>query len=182
VTQCTTFNQYELAATQLARGQLLRRFTSTTYRDTVVLAGFGSFGQSILEQLERQASGEFSHVAIVDLDANQRALVADEQLMTDRKYSRHTYEGDIDDPQTWQRVFKEVVTGKEEPIFVLATGDDKSNLRCAIWLRQQFHNALIISRTLSPSVFAKGVCDQYDVVSVNTAELVEASIPHAWYR
>jgi len=182
VTQCTTFNQYELAATQLARGQLMKRFTSTAYRDTVVLAGFGSFGQSVLEQLERQASGQFKRVAIVDLDADQRALIADEQLVTERKYHRHTYEGDIDDPETWQRVFKEVVTGEEEPVFVLATGDDKTNLRCAIWLRQQFKNALIISRTLAPSVFAKRVCDQYDVVSVNTAELVEASIPHAWYR
>ena len=55
VTQCTTFNQYELAATQLAREQLMRRFNDTEYSDTVVLAGFGRFGQSILEQLERHA-------------------------------------------------------------------------------------------------------------------------------
>ena len=182
VTQCTTFNQYELAATQLAREQLMRRFNDTEYRDTVVLAGFGRFGQSILEQLERHASGEFSRVAIIDLEAQQRALIADEQVVTDREYSRHTYEGDIDDPEVWQRLFSEVVTGKEEPVFVITTGDDQTNLRCAIWLRKQFPNALIICRTLAPSSFAKGVCEQHDVVSVNTAELVEASIPHAWYR
>jgi len=182
VTQCTTFNQYELAATQLAREQLMRRFNDTEYSDTVVLAGFGRFGQSILEQLERHASGEFSRVAIIDLEAQQRALIADEQVVTDREYSRHTYEGDIDDPEVWQRLFSEVVTGKEEPVFVITTGDDQTNLRCAIWLRKQFPNALIICRTLAPSSFAKGVCEQHDVVSVNTAELVEASIPHAWYR
>jgi len=182
VTQCTTFNQYELAATQLAREQLMRRFNDTEYKDTVVLAGFGRFGQSILEQLERHASGEFSRVAIIDLAAEQQALIADEQVVTERKYSRHTYKGDIDDPNVWQRLFNEVVTGKEEPVFVLTTGDDQTNLRCAIWLRKQFQNALIISRTMAPSSFAKGVCEQHDVVSVNTAELVEASIPHAWYR
>ena len=182
VTQCTTFNQYELAATQLAREQLMRRFNDTEYSDTVVLAGFGRFGQSILEQLERHASGEFSRVAIIDLEAQQRALIADEQVVTDREYSRHTYEGDIDHPEVWQRLFSEVVTGKEEPVFVITTGDDQTNLRCAIWLRKQFPNALIICRTLAPSSFAKGVCEQHDVVSVNTAELVEASIPHAWYR
>ena len=182
VTQCTTFNQYELAATQLAREQLMRRFNDTEYSDTVVLAGFGRFGQSILEQLERHASGEFSRVAIIDLEAQQRALIADEQVVTDREYSRHTYEGDIDHPEVWQRLFSEVVTGKEEPVFAITTGDDHTNLRCAIWLRQQFPNALIICRTLAPSSFAKGVCEQHDVVSVNTAELVEASIPHAWYR
>jgi Trk K+ transport system NAD-binding subunit len=182
VAQCTTFNQYELAATQLARERLMQRFKATEYRDTVVLAGFGRFGLSILEQLELHASGEFSRVAIIDLDAEQRALIADEQVVTERKYSRHTYEGDIDDPEVWQRLFSEVVTGKEEPVFVITTGDDQTNLRCAIWLRKQFQNALIISRTLAPSSFAKGICDQHDVVSVNTAELVEASIPHAWYR
>jgi Trk K+ transport system NAD-binding subunit len=182
VMQCTTFNQYELAATQLAREQLMRRFNDTEYRDTVVLAGFGRFGQSILEQLERHASGAFSRVAIIDLNAEQQALIADEQVVTERQYSRHVYKGDINDPEVWQRLFSDVVTGKEEPVFVVTTGDDQTNLRCAIWLRKQFPNALIISRTLRPSSFAKGVCEQHDVVSVNTAELVEASIPHAWYR
>lgn len=182
VTQCTTFNQYELAATQLARERLMKRFKDTEYRDTVVLAGFGRFGQSILEQLERHASGAFSRVAIIDLDAEQQALIADEQLQNERKYSRHIYKGDIDDPEVWQRLLGEVVSGEEEPVFVISTGDDQTNLRCAIWLRKQFPNALIISRTLAPSSFAKGVCDQHDVVSVNTAELLEASIPHAWYR
>lgn len=182
VQQCTTFNQYELAATQLAREQLIKRFNATEHRDTVVLAGFGRFGQSILEQLERHASGAFSRVAIIDLHAEQRALIADEQLESERKYSRHTYEGDVDDPVVWQRLLKEVVIGNEEPVFVITTGDDQTNLRCAIWLRKQFENALIISRTLAPSYFAKGVCDEHDVVSVNTAELAQVSIPHAWYR
>ena len=182
VRQCTTFNQYELAATQLARERLIRRFNATEYRDTVVLAGFGGFGQSILEQLERHASGQFSRVAIVDREAEQQALIADEQVETEPKYSRHTYEGDIDDPEVWQRLFSEVVTGKEEPVFVITTGDDQTNLRCAIWLRKQFPNALIISRTLARSSFANAVCEQHNVVSVNTAEMVQASIPHAWYR
>ncbi|MDH4042321.1 MAG: NAD-binding protein [Gammaproteobacteria bacterium] len=182
VEQCTTFNQYELAATQLVRLRLMRRFRETKYKDTVVLAGFGRFGQSILEQLEQHASGTFNRVAIIDRDAKQRAMIADEEVEGKRKYSRHTYEGDIDDPEVWRRLFKEVITGKEEPVFVITTGNDQTNLRCAIWLRKNFPRALIISRTLSPSYFAKGVCEEHDVVSVNTAELVEASIPHAWYR
>lgn len=182
VQSCTTFNQYELAAIQLARQWLIKRFNATEYRDTVVLAGFGGFGQSILEQLERHAPEAFNRVAIVDRDASQQALISDEQVLTQRNYSRNIYEGDIDDPEVWQRLFSEVVVGDEEPVFLITTGDDQTNLRCAIWLRKQFPNALIISRTLAPSYFARGVCDQHDVVSVNTAELVESSIPHAWYR
>jgi len=182
VTQCTTFNQYELAAIQLVREQLVRRFRSTAYRDTVVLAGFGRFGQSILEQLDKHASGEFNRVVIVDLDATQQALIADEQLVTEPRYSRHTYDGDIDDPEIWRRLFDELVTGGEEPVFVITTGNDHANLRCAIWLRRRFPNALILCRTMAPSSFARGVCEQHEVVSVNTAELVQSSIPHAWFR
>lgn len=182
VEQCTTFNQYELAATQLVRERLMRRFRETKYKDTVVLAGFGRFGQSILEQLEQHASGTFNRVAIIDRDAKQRAMIADEEVEGKRKYSRHTYEGDIDDPEMWRRVFKEVITGKEAPVFVITTGNDQTNLRCAIWLRKNFPKGLIISRTLAPSHFARGVCDEHNVVSVNTSELVEASIPRAWYR
>jgi Trk K+ transport system NAD-binding subunit len=182
VEQCTTFNQYELAATQLVRVRMMRRFRETKYKDTVVLAGFGRFGQSILEQLEQHASGTFNRVAIIDRDAKQRAMIADEEVEGKRKYSRHTYEGDIDDPEVWRRLFKEVITGKEEPVFVITTGNDQTNLRCAIWLRKNFPRALIISRTLAPSYFAKGVCEEHNVVNVNAAELVEASIPRAWYR
>jgi Trk K+ transport system NAD-binding subunit len=182
VTECTPFNQYELAATQLARQWLVRRIKTTSYRDTVVLAGFGRFGQSILEQLERHASGEFSRVAIIDLEAKQQALIADEQVATERRYSRHTFQGNINDPEIWQTLMIEAVTGDKEPLFIIGTGDDESNLRCAIWLRKQFPETLIICRTLAPSTFARAICEQHAIVSVNTTELVEASIPHAWYR
>ena len=182
VTQCTPFNQYEMAATQLARQWLVRRIKTTPYRDTVVLAGFGRFGQSILEQLERHAAGEFNRVAIIDLDAKQQALIADEQVDAERQYSRHTFQGNINDPEVWQRLLREVVTGKKEPLCIVSTGDDESNLRCAIWLRKRFPGALIICRTLAPSTFARVVCEQHAIVSVNTTELVQASIPHAWYR
>ena len=160
----------------------MQRFDATAHRDTVVLVGLGRFGQSILEQLEKYASGAFSRVAIIDQFAEQRALIADEQVETERAYSRHTYEGDVNDPEIWNRLFKELVIGEEEPVFVITTGDDQTNLRSAIWLRKRFHNALIIARTLTPSYFAQGVCDEHDIVSVNTAQLVETSIPHAWYR
>ena len=160
----------------------MQRFDATAHRDTVVLVGLGRFGQSILEQLERHASGAFSRVAIIDQFAEKRALIADEQVETERTYSRHTYQGDVNDPEIWNRLFRELVIGEEEPVFVITTGDDQTNLRSAIWLRKRFHKALIISRTLAPSYFAKGVCDEHDIVSVNTSQLVETSIPHAWYR
>jgi Trk K+ transport system NAD-binding subunit len=182
VRRCIAFNNYELAATQLAREQLLRHFNATTHRDTVILAGFGRFGQSILEQLEKHAMGAFSQVAIIDLQAQRRAMIADEEAPIQRSYVRHTYQGDIDDPEVWLHLFDEVAIKEQAPVFVITTGNDEINLRSAIWLRRRFSNALIISRTMAPSAFARGVCEEHDIVSVNTVELVESSIPHAWCR
>lgn len=182
VQQCSSFNSYQLAAAHLSKTQLIRHFNATQYRDTVVLAGFGRFGQSILEELREHAADAFSQVAIIDLHAERRALIADEQIETERDYVRYTFQGDIDDPNIWSRFFEEVVIVDEEPVFVLGTGSDEKNLRAAIWLRQQFPQALIISRTLSPSVFAKNVCKEHNIVCVNMTELMEESIPSLWYE
>lgn len=179
--KCTSFNAYQMAATQLAREMLIKRFNSTQYNDTVVFAGFGRFGQSILEELEQHAAGAFCTVAIIDNDAKRNTLIADEQIGKDKDYIRHVIEGDIDDPGVWNRLFKAVITVGEEPVFILSTGSDEQNLRAAIWLRQQFKDALIISRTLWSSAFATEVCKEHNIYSVNRTELMEEAIPRQWY-
>ena len=42
VSQCTTFNSFHMAAEHLAQVKLLKQFNATQYKDTIVLAGFGS--------------------------------------------------------------------------------------------------------------------------------------------
>lgn len=182
IRQCTSFNGFQMCASHLCETWLIRRFNATHYRDTVVFAGFGRFGQSILEELELHAAEAFSRVAIIDLAAERRALIADEQVDGKRDYIRYTFQGDIDDPEIWSQLFKEVVILDEEPVFILGTGNDEKNIRSAIWLRQQFANALIISRTHSPSSFARVVSRQYNIVCVSMAELIEKSIPASWYE
>jgi Trk K+ transport system NAD-binding subunit len=179
--RCTSFNSYQMAASYLAKDQLIKRFNSTQYRDTVVLAGFGRFGQSVLEELEQHAAGAFSTVAIIDTNARRNTLIADEQAGEDKDYLRYIIEGDIDDPAVWRQLFKEVIIVNEEPVFILATGQDEQNIRAAIWLRQQYKDALIISRSLWPSAFATEVCKEHDIVNINMTELMEEGIPRQWY-
>ncbi len=181
VRHCTTFNSFHMAAEHLAQVKLLKQFNATQYKDTIVLAGFGRFGQSILEQLELHARGSFSRVAIIDMEAERRALIADEQTSAEKDYTRYTIEGDIAHPEVWQQLFEEVVVAGEDPVFILGTGNDEQNLRAAVWLRQQYPRALIISRSLRPSTFAKRICREHDIVSVNLTELMEQAIPEHWF-
>ena len=181
VQQCTAFNSYQMSAAYLAEQQLIQRFRSTPYRDTVVLAGFGNFGRSILEELELHASGAFSTVAILDLDAKRNTLIADEKINREIDYQRYAIEGDIDNPEVWAQLFKTVNVADEEPIFILSTDNDEKNIRAAIWLRQQYKQALIISRSMWPSTFTTKVYEQHDIVSINMTELMEEAIPRHWY-
>ncbi|MBT3832584.1 MAG: potassium transporter TrkA, partial [Gammaproteobacteria bacterium] len=50
--QVTLFNSYNLAAKGLVNSALIDHFKKTNYQDTVVIAGFGLFGQTILEELQ----------------------------------------------------------------------------------------------------------------------------------
>ena len=63
---------------------MLQHFRQTVRKDVVILAGFGRFGQTILEELQRSAVNELDTVLIIDKDAQRRVLVADEQM----KFSR----------------------------------------------------------------------------------------------
>ena len=83
--RCTSFNSYQMAAAYLAREYLIKQFNSTHYRDTVVLVGFGRFGQSILEELEQHAADAFSKVVIIDIDAKRNTLISDEEIGKDTK-------------------------------------------------------------------------------------------------
>ena len=93
--QCEIFNTYHLAASALVRSHLIEQFRETHTRDIVVLAGFGRFGQTILEELQNSALEELETVAIIDQDARRRVLVADEQMQFSGDYRRELFEGDV---------------------------------------------------------------------------------------
>ena len=77
--ECEIFNSHEFAAMHLVREHLLGHFHSTPYRDLVVLAGFGRFGQTVLHQLQQHAKGSFGHVVIIDEHATRNARAFGEE-------------------------------------------------------------------------------------------------------
>jgi Trk K+ transport system NAD-binding subunit len=178
--QCQAFNTYHLAASGLVRHHLLERFHETETKDTVVLAGFGRFGQTILEELQLRAVNEMETVAIVDIDAQRRLLIADEQMEFTGDYHRELVEGDISDPGVWDRLRNRVAMDNGNTVVVLGTGREEENLRTALWIREQFPSARVIARSSKESQFATEVGEEHDIISISITQLVEDNIPRDW--
>ena len=175
-----SFNCYNLAAKSLVRDSLRDHFIKTEGKDTVILAGFGLFGQTILEELQSSAQEHISVVGIIDLDAERRIQVVEEQQLLEESYNREVFEGDISHPEVWRNMRKRIDLTKGYPVMILGTGDASINLRTALWLRQKHPNALIFSRTNDVSEFAVEVGKEHRISTISITQLVETNIPAAW--
>ena len=177
---CHTFNTYHLAASGLVRSHMLHRFQETRDKDVVILAGFGRFGQTILEELQHCAIDELDTVVIIDNDAHRRVLVADEQMEFSGKYRRYIYEGDISHPEVWDRLREDGKVNGNNTVFVLGTGHEEENLRTSLWIRRKYPGAMVIARSGKESLFAAEVGQDHDIISVSIAQLIEDNIPRSW--
>lgn len=180
--ECDTFNAYHLAAAGLVRNHLIAHFQETKPKDTVVLAGFGRFGQTILEQLQEHAAQELGTVIIIDENVRRRVMVADEQMEFDGSYRRELFEGDISHPDVWDQVNAAVNMNSDDCVIVLGTGSEEENLRTALWLRHKHPRAKVIARSSKQSQFATEVGRERDIVMVSITELLEESIPRRWFE
>lgn len=177
---CDTFNTYHLAAAGLVRSHMLHRFQETRDKDVVILAGFGRFGQTILEELQRCAIDELDTVVIIEKDAHRRVLVADEQMEFSGRYNRHVYEGDISHPEVWDRLREDGKVDGDNTVFVLGTGLEEVNLRTALWIRRKYPGSMVIARSGKESQFALEVGLEHDIISISIDELVRDNIPKSW--
>jgi Trk K+ transport system NAD-binding subunit len=178
--ECQTFNSYHLAASGLVRSHLVRHFLETRRKDAVILAGFGRFGQTIIEQLQELALDEMRAVVIIDNDVERRVMVAEEQTYFSGNYRRELFQGDISHPDVWRRVWDRVTVDSDDTVIVLGTGSEEENMRTALWLRKKAPRARIIARSSTHSRFASEVGRDNDIITVSIAELVEENIPADW--
>jgi voltage-gated potassium channel Kch len=178
--QCISFNSYNLAAKGLVREVLLHHFHRTKEKDVVILAGFGRFGQTILEELQLNAHKEIASVGIMDVDADRRIQIVDEQERFTSDYSREVFEGNIAHPEVWRNITRRYDLSLGEPVIILGTGDSANNLRTALWIRKKFPRALLFVRTNLVSEFAREVCEEHNIQSISITQLVEDNIPVEW--
>lgn len=180
--RCETFNTYHLAAAGLVKDRMLQHFRETREKDVVIIAGFGRFGQTILEELQRNAPEELATVAIIEKDAHRRILVAEEQMAFTHGYKRKVFDGDISHPEVWQQMQAEVELEADgrNAVFVLGTGMEEDNLRTALWIKRKYPEAMVIARSSRESRFATDVAAEHRFISISINQLVEENIPAEW--
>jgi len=174
------FNTYRTAASHLVQERMLPQFKSTEHLDTVVLAGFGRFGQTVLAELQDQAQGCFDRVVIVDHDAKMGGMVFREQIGFAEQYELSTVDGDVRHPTTWEKIRSKLGENPVHPVFVLGTGDDGVNVRSALSLSASDPGAKIFARCFERSAFTDQISRQCGFEIVSTAELLLASIHENW--
>ncbi len=177
---CNTFNAYHLAAKSLVDNALLDHFRQTSNRDVVVIAGFGRFGQTVMEELEASAEAELAQVCLVDIDADRRVLVAEEQQPMSGNYQRMILQGDISHPDVWRRLTDSVDLTLNQPTIILGTGRAEDNLRTALWIKRKYPNALVFARTNDISQLAREVGAEHEIETFSIKELVETNLPEHW--
>ncbi|MFT7687818.1 MAG: hypothetical protein ACI9FB_003175 [Candidatus Azotimanducaceae bacterium] len=180
--QCVNFNTYNLAAKGLVRDQLLAHFEHTIERDIVILAGFGLFGQTILEELLERAEEQIQLVGIIDVNAYNRIEIVDDQQKANRSYNREVFQNNVASPEAWRSLEKKIDLSSGEPVIILGTGDSANNLRTAMWIRKKYPNALIFARTNDVSQFATDVCKEHNIQSISITQLLEDNIPLEWLQ
>jgi Trk K+ transport system NAD-binding subunit len=155
----TGFNTRQITAAYLYQIHLALHFEATEYRDVVVLAGFGPFGQTILELLVAEAQTELEAVVVVDPDATARLR----QFQADVGRTGVRVLGldlDVADPATWDRVASEIADIGATPVYVLCGSDELLNLRAALFLRRMSSDPRIFVRCFHRSPFLKSLAKE----------------------
>jgi hypothetical protein len=178
--QCINFNAYQLAASALVKQHLISHFVQTVPKDVVVIAGFGLFGQTILEELQPYTQKEIDTIAIIGIDAKRRIQVVDEQRQLTDYCKREIFEGNISHPEVWQQLRSTVDIANTQPIIILCTDSEDDNFRTSLWLKNKYPDSMIIARSYLPSKFAENVSEQYNILNVSINQLVKDNLPTEW--
>jgi len=179
---CVIFNRYNMAGMAFVRRNLKEQFARSKGLDNVVIAGFGRFGQSVVEQLRLTQGNELAHVVIIDQDAERRMMVVEEQQQLPSNYERSVMRGDVANPDVWRRVAVKVDLEQPNTVFILGTGSGRDNLRTALWLKQKYPNAHVFARSNGQSRFASSVAGEKDITAFSINGLLEEMIPVRWTR
>ncbi|MBT8405710.1 MAG: NAD-binding protein [Gemmatimonadetes bacterium] len=178
---CEVFNGHEFAATKLVHDHLLTRFVETVELDLVVLAGFGRFGQTVLKQLQEYADGRFSHVVIVDERASAHARDFAEHPGFSGDYGRTVIDGDVLDPDVWDRIQAVVEPEGRAPVVVLGTGVDSTNVQVALRVRKHHPDSYVVARSFRPSPFSAEIVQEAGAHPLHLAGLIGQGMPERWF-
>ena len=183
------FETNRLAAEELVESQLLPHFIDSDGKDSVVLAGFGRFGSSLLYRLQETCSDDLKSVMIIDHDASAhwerfRVHVQDETHVQDwhPSYDVEPIDGDLQDVNTWNRIEDKLggsVTDKKT--LVIASGNDSVNMRSALSLKKHFPKGYVVTKVFERSPFAEKLSEDLGLHLVEVDSLILNSLCDEWF-
>ena len=157
------FNSHRIAAEELWEGSLRQHFADTDARDVVVLAGFGRFGQTILEHVIRRAPDDLAHVVVLDRAAGRLVRQYRHQVGAPEGFRWDVIDGDLSDPGVWDAVAAVLDPEAEARVAVLGVDSDSQNLAAALQLRTRFPRARTFVRCFQDSQFTRQLAETRDV-------------------
>lgn len=169
---CVVFNGHETAARRLVAEHLAERFRGTPYRDPVVLAGFGRFGQTVLHELQVSAPGMFGPVVLVDEHARKNVRMFEEEPGFSDDYERLVVEGDLLDPDVIRDIGETVELAETPPVIIVGSGDDGTNLHAALAFSEKYPESLVIVRSFRASPFMEEVLRESGAHPFNLGALI----------
>ena len=180
----SVFNAHRAAAEHLYTEHLHGYFAGTAARDAVVLAGFGRFGQAILELLERQAGDAVARVIVADENARASLRGFRDQFAAAGAFRVSVVSGDLGEPRTWDRISRRLGALEVAPVIIVGTQHDRVNLQGGLHARRRWPTAPTFVRCQSESAFTEALALQHQlsVLAVNT--LLEAALiqsQRAWF-
>jgi hypothetical protein len=135
----------------------------------------------VLHRLQERAAGSFGHVVIIDEHATRNARAFQEEPGFSDAYARVVIDGDLRDPELWKRIGDIVHAHGNDPVVVLGSGDDGTNLHAALRVRSQHPGAYVIVRSFRTSPFTDEVATEAGAHPFNLGGLIESGMPEAWF-
>lgn len=175
------FNSYRTATRHLVQSLLTPHFDTTANRDTLVLAGFGRFGKTVLHEVQASVLTMFERIIIVDLKAEILVHMFAEQVGFADDYQYMYLAEDIHEPRRWQHVIDKVDRPQEGFVYVVGSGFDSVNVSTALWLADRAPEAIIVARCDWRSSFTADISRECDFHVVSTADLLMEQFHHNGY-
>ncbi|MFT7521216.1 MAG: Trk K+ transport system NAD-binding subunit [Kiritimatiellia bacterium] len=178
--QPLVFNAHRIGALQLYERVLQEHFDETGYKDVLVIAGFGRFGQTILELMRVLAADELQRVVIVEPNAaaNLRKFAADVPVSD---LDLATVDGDLEDPGTWTQVEEVLSDIDSPPVFLILSNKELVNLQVAMLLRRRAKEPRIFARCVRRTDFAVSLADQLEFELVFMEDVLREALED-YYR
>jgi hypothetical protein len=174
-------NTHEIAADALIRDRRLTR----GYEDAYVVAGFGNFGRMTLKALLRDDEARHDRFFVIDEAAEQKLRAFLDTFGFEGRDVR-AVKGDLHDPACWEairadlaeRPVKEEGGPPREPLVLVCTDHDVSNLSLALSIRRRyFTSAAIYCRLFGEVAFEEDMTRGHRIETYRVADLLRKNLP-----